>query len=96
MCELPVDLVVAFKIEFVKRVEFMCPFAGIDEKDTFGVIDGEDPDGLPVGRKAAGDLTGGEEMELYRCAICRELDGCGGEHAARYRVSDSGRIETGQ
>lgn len=49
MCELPVDLVVAFKIEFVKRVEFMCPFAGIDEEDAFGVIDGEDPDGLPVG-----------------------------------------------
>lgn len=55
----------------------MCTFAGIDEENAFGEADGEDPDGLPVGRETAGDLTGGEEMEVHRRAVCRELDGGG-------------------
>jgi len=71
-------------------------FAGIDQEDPFRVVDDEDPDGLPLAVQAAGDPAGGEEMEFYRPAVGRQLDGCGREHTARYRLSDNGRIESGQ
>lgn len=62
--ELAVDLLVAGDIEFVEDV--MVPGgdvgadAGVDEEDAFGVVDGEDPDGLPLDGQAAGDPAGGE------------------------------------
>ena len=86
--ELVVDLLVAGYIEFVGDVIVpggnVGADAGVDEEDTFGVVDGEDPDGLPVGGQAAGDPSGGEEVEGYVLAV-------GGKFNA-----DSGRIESGQ
>lgn len=71
--ELAVDLVIAGEIEFVEDVEVpMGPvgaFAGIDEEDAVGVVDGEDPDGLPSPGQAAGDATGREQVEVYRQAV---------------------------
>lgn len=74
------DLFVAGDPHFEPWVPGFDGDAGVDDEDAFGVVDDEDPDGLPFGGPAGGDHSCGEEVEADGPAVGREFDGLGRKH----------------